>query len=65
MLEPDDYEQLLERAGFTLAAGPLREMFELDGITDPKAQYELAFYMIVHTMRAMAVLTKPKPRTVH
>ncbi len=42
MLEPDDYEQLLERVGFTLAAGPLREMFELDGLNDPKAQYELA-----------------------
>ena len=45
-----DYERLLEQAGFTLAAGPLRAMFVLEGITDPAAQYEAALRMIERTI---------------
>ena len=35
-----DYEALLERSGFALAAGPLRVMFEIENVTDPQLQYQ-------------------------
>ena len=62
MVKP--YEQMLEQCGFALAAGPLRAMFELEGVTDQRLQLELAHDVVERTMCALQTLTRPR-NTVH
>ena len=57
------FEQMLAQCGFELAAAPLRVMFEMENVTDPRLQYELARDIVERTMSALEVLTRTK--TVH
>ena len=47
------FEEVLEQCGFAIAAGLLRVMFALEGVTDPRRRCELACDVIERTVAAL------------